>query len=81
MDDLALRLLQLLHGSADGVSLARAAKRLDVEHSRLRRLLAVLGEDARFGGLGLVRQHDDGERIQLSLTGRGQSLIENGLMP
>ena len=78
MDELALRLLQLLHGSAEGVSLARAAKRLAVEQSRLRRLLAVLGGDASLGGLGLVHQRADGERTLLSLTARGQALLAQG---
>lgn len=72
-EDLVPALLQLL--DAEGrQSLARIARRLGIGQSELRRLLAVLGDDAGFGGLALVRQEHEGDRILLSLTPRGRQL-------
>lgn len=74
LEDRPLALLALL-AADDGVSVPRAAKRLGLAASELRRLLAVLGDDARLGGLSLVecraseRGHD-----RLWLTARGRAL-------
>jgi DNA-binding IclR family transcriptional regulator len=72
-EDAALALLQLL-ASDNEVSLPRAAKRLSLSTSELQRLLVALGDDPRFDGLDLVRQHREGERVLLALTERGRAL-------
>lgn len=72
-EDRVPALLHLLQAE-DRQSLARVARRLGIGQSELRRLLAALGDDAGFGGLGLVRQERDGERILLSLSARGRAL-------
>jgi DNA-binding IclR family transcriptional regulator len=72
-EDAALALLQLLAQHED-VSLPRAAKRLSLSASELQRLLVALGDDPRFDGLDLVRQHREGERTVLRLTERGRQL-------
>ncbi|TXH77244.1 MAG: hypothetical protein E6Q88_01900 [Lysobacteraceae bacterium] len=73
----ALALLGLL-AQEDGQSLPRLAKRLGLGASELRRLLAALGHDARYDGLGLVEQRQDGERTLLWLTARGRTLCATG---
>ena len=60
----------------DGTSTARAAKRLGLGQSQLQRLLAVLGEDEAFGGLGLLTVREAGERCLLSLSPRGREWME-----
>jgi len=60
----------------DGVSTARAAKRLGLGQSQLQRLLAVLGEDDSFGGLGLLMIRESGPRRVLSLSPRGREWME-----
>ncbi len=72
-EDAALALLQLL-AQNEYVSLPRAAKRLSLSTSELQRLLVALGQDPRFDGLDLVRQHREGERVLLRLTQRGREL-------
>jgi DNA-binding IclR family transcriptional regulator len=74
-EDTALALLRLLAQESE-VSLPRAAKRLSLSASELQRLLVALGDDPRFDGLDLVRQHRDGERVLLGLTERGRALCE-----
>jgi DNA-binding IclR family transcriptional regulator len=74
-EDAALTLLRLLAQESE-VSLPRAAKRLSLSSSELQRLLVALGDDPRFDGLDLVRQHRDGERVLLALTERGRALCE-----
>jgi hypothetical protein len=37
-------------------------------------VLVALGDDPRFDGLDLVRQHREGERVLLRLTERGRAL-------
>ena len=66
MQQAAAALLELLV-QEDGLSPARACKRLGIARSELQRLLAVLGDDAALGGLGLVelRATDDHERLHL----------------
>lgn len=56
----------------DGQSSARICKRLGLARSELQRLLAVLGEDAGFGGLGWIEVRDDDGRecLWLSETAR-----------
>ncbi len=72
-EDAALALLQLLARN-ENMSLPRAAKRLSLSASELQRLLVALGDDPRFDGLDLVRQHRDDGRVLLRLTGRGRAL-------
>jgi DNA-binding transcriptional ArsR family regulator len=70
------QLAALLRLLADGdVSAARAARRLDLAASELRRLLAVLGDDPVFGGLGLVEAREEGARTLLSLTPAGRDWL------
>jgi len=73
MDESVPRLLQLLSDEGE-VSMQRATKRLGVSTSELRRMLASLGDDARYDGLDLVVARRDGERIVLSLTDKGRAL-------
>lgn len=72
MTDPASFLLDLL-SHEDGISAARACKRLGLSRSELQRLLALLGDDAQLGGLDLVRvAHDDG-RDTLWLSERART--------
>jgi DNA-binding IclR family transcriptional regulator len=79
-EDAALALLRLLAGE-DGVSPPRAAKKLGLGASELRRLLVALGDDPRYGGLGLVEAreepHRDGTRVRLWLSARGRTMCAN----
>jgi IclR helix-turn-helix domain len=52
-EDAALAVIRLL-AEEDGQSLPRIAKRIGLSASELRRVLAALGDDPRFDGLGLV---------------------------
>lgn len=74
VDERPLALLALL-AENDGVSLPRAAKRLGLAASELRRVLTALGDDPRFGGLGVVecRRAERGHE-RLWLTERGRAL-------
>lgn len=74
LDERPLALLALL-AENDGVSLPRAAKRLGLAASELRRVLTALGDDPRFGGLGVVecRRVERGHE-RLWLTERGRAL-------
>lgn len=74
LDERPLALLALL-AEHDGVSLPRAAKRLGLAVSELRRVLTALGDDPQFGGLGVVecRRAERGHE-RLWLTERGRAL-------
>lgn len=74
LDERPLALLALL-AEHDGVSLPRAAKRLGLAASELRRVLTALGDDPQFGGLGVVecRLAERGHE-RLWLTERGRAL-------
>lgn len=72
-EEAALALLHLL-AQDTAVSLPRAAKRLGLSASELQRLLVALGDQPRFGGLDLIEQHREGERVLLRLTSRGRAL-------
>lgn len=78
-EDAALALLRLLAGE-EGVSPPRAAKKLGLGASELQRLLVALGDDPRYGGLGLVEAreepHRDGTRVRLWLSARGRAMCE-----
>jgi hypothetical protein len=65
------RLLDLV-ASDEGISLARACKRLALSRSELLRLLAPLGADASLGGLDLVRVEQRDGRETLWLTDRAR---------
>jgi len=52
----------------EGLSAARACKRLGLSRSELQRLLATLGDDESLGGLKLVRIESDGSRDTLWLS-------------
>lgn len=73
----ALTLCVLL-ASEQAVSTSRAAKTLGLSMSQLQRLLTVLGDDASFGGLGLVEMQRDGDRVLLRLTDKGRALCRGG---
>ncbi len=76
-EDAALALLRLL-AEEDGLSPPRAAKKLGLGASELQRVLVALGDDPRYGGLGLVEPrtepHRDGTRVRLWLSARGRTL-------
>ncbi|MCB1606440.1 MAG: helix-turn-helix domain-containing protein [Xanthomonadales bacterium] len=58
------RLMQLI-AAEEGLSIARACKRLGLPRSQLQRMLSELVVD---GGLGLVRIEDGAQRQRLWLT-------------
>lgn len=66
MQQAAVALMELLV-QEEGLSPARACKRLGIARSELQRLLALLGDDPALGGLGLVelRVVDDHARLFL----------------
>ena len=66
------RLLELV-ASEEGISLARACKRLALSRSELLRLLAPLGADATVGGLDLLRVEPRDGRETLWLTARARN--------
>lgn len=74
-DEQAVALLRLLH-EEDGQSIHRVAKRMNLGLSELQRLLAALGNDARFDGLDLVERREEGDRVLLWLTDKGRRLGE-----
>jgi len=81
MNDAAvLALLQQL-AVEDGQSAARLRKRLGLSDSELRRLIAVLGNDAQVGGMDLVQTRSDGARQRLWLTPRGKALLASPTAP
>lgn len=67
MSDTMAALLELV-AHDEGVSAARACKRLALSRSELQRLLATLGDDEALGGLKLVRIESDGTRETLWLS-------------
>lgn len=67
MSDALSALLELV-AHEEGLSAARACKRLDLSRSELQRLLATLGDDGALGGLKLVRIESDGTRDTLWLS-------------
>jgi hypothetical protein len=64
--------LLALVAEAEGLSTARACKRLGLSRSELLRCLAELGDDAAVGGLDLVRVQREGDRETLWLTERAR---------
>jgi hypothetical protein len=73
--DAQLAALLRFVGENEGTSAARAARRLGLAASELQRLLAVLGDDAVLGGLGLVAVRDDGPRRLLALSDAGRDWL------
>lgn len=67
-------LTALLHlvASEEGLSTARACKRLGLSRSELLRLLATLGDNAALGGLDLIRVESNAGRDTLWLTARAR---------
>jgi formate dehydrogenase accessory protein FdhD len=83
-DEPALALLRAL-AEDDGQSLPRLAKRLGLAASELQRLCValgeVVGEDARFGGLGLIEARPDARgRARLWLSPRGRRLVQGAAL-
>jgi chromosome segregation and condensation protein ScpB len=68
--DEALAALLALVAAEEGLSTARACKRLGLSRSQLQRHLTRLGPDTRLGGLDLVRVADEGDRETLWLVRR-----------
>jgi DNA-binding IclR family transcriptional regulator len=66
MQQAATALLELLV-EEDGLSPARACKRLGIARSELQRLLVLLGDDPALGGLGWVELRATGEHERLYL--------------
>lgn len=75
MEQQFARLLRFV-AENDGTSSARACKQLGLARSELQRLLAMLGEDAILGGLGLMSVQTDESRERLHLTSRGRDWLE-----
>jgi formate dehydrogenase accessory protein FdhD len=80
MNELAGELLALLAAEKE-MSAARAAKKLGVPQSQLRRILSYLGDSAALQGLGLVRVVEDEERLMLALTAEGRRQMQTGILP
>ena len=59
MNEAALRQLVELVARDEGLSLARAAKRLQISQSQLTRMLTVLGASAVLGGADLIEIRGD----------------------
>jgi formate dehydrogenase accessory protein FdhD len=70
--DAALAALLALVAAEDGLSAARACKRLGLSRSELQRLLVQLGPEPALGGLDLLEQRRDGGRDTLWLTPRAR---------
>ena len=68
----ATALLELI-AAEEGLSLARACKRLGLSRSELLRLVAALGDDPTLGGLDLVRVDTQDGRDTLWLTARARA--------
>ena len=66
------RVLDLV-SSEEGLSVARACKRLGLSRSELQRLLTQLGADASLGGLDLIRIEAEQGRDTLWLTERARA--------
>ena len=69
MDERLAALLALVTAE-EGLSAARACKRLGLSRSELQRCLTRLGPETSIGGLDLVRVEDEGERETLWLVRR-----------
>lgn len=63
--DERLQALLALVSAQEGVSSARACKRLGWSRSELQRALTQLGPEASVGGQDLVRVQDEGDRETL----------------
>jgi len=72
-DEPLLRLLDLVAVN-EGLSSARACKRLGLSRSELSRLLTALGPDPTIGGLDLLRVQHEGGRETLWLSDRARSV-------
>ena len=68
--DEALAAVLALVAAEEGLSTARACKRLGLSRSQLQRHLTRLGPEASVGGMDLVRVEDDGARETLWLVRR-----------
>lgn len=68
-------LLDLVAGE-EGLSIARACKRLGLSRSEVNRLLVELGDDPVLGGLDLIRVERSEERQTLHLTERARAARE-----
>ncbi len=66
------RVLDLV-ASEEGLSMARACKRLSMSRSELQRLLTQLGSDESLGGLDLIRIEAGQGRDTLWLTKRARA--------
>lgn len=75
MDDAALAAVLRFLADHDGASVARVAKQLGLPQSELLRRLAVMGDAAAIGGLGLVEVRGDGSRPLLHLSERGRAWL------
>ena len=69
MDELLEALLALI-AAEEGISTARACKRLGLSRSELQRRLTRLGPEISIGGLDLVRVQAEGDRETLWLVRR-----------
>lgn len=65
--------LLALVAAQEGLSAARACKRLGLSRSELQRLLALLGAADTLGGLDLLEVRDAGERATLWLSARARA--------
>lgn len=68
------RILDLV-ASEEGLSIARACKRLGLSRSELQRLLTQLGGDESFGGLDLIRIEAEPGRNTLWFTERARAAL------
>jgi formate dehydrogenase accessory protein FdhD len=80
LSDALARLLELV-AAEEGLSTARACKRLGLSRSELQRLLVALGPEASLGGLDLVRVESANNLDTLWLTAKARAARSGGFVP
>ncbi len=72
-DDLAIALMeQLCHSSP--LPITDITRSLGIQRSQLERLLALMGASEALGGLGYVREVNEGHRVLITITDKGKAL-------
>ena len=72
-DDLAIALMERLCHS-DPLPITDITRSLGIQRSQLERLLALMGTSEALGGLGYVREVNEGRRVLITLTDKGKAL-------
>lgn len=75
MEQNLLALLELI-AEQDGISIAKAAKKLNLAQSQLLRLLAVLADEASVIGFEIVEVRKEPARTMLHISTHGRTWLE-----